>query len=52
MVAASSLFAIISLAITVSAANFKRVACPDGVNTATNGDLSQICKKLFSNMSS
>jgi hypothetical protein len=26
-----------ALALTVSAANFKRVACPDGKNTATNG---------------
>jgi hypothetical protein len=46
MVAASSLFAIVSLAITVSAANFKRVACPDGVNTAINGDLSQFLKQV------
>lgn len=28
--------ALVSLAAFVSAANFKRVTCPDGVNTATN----------------
>jgi len=31
-----SLLVLVSLAVSASAANFKRVACPDGVNTATN----------------
>lgn len=37
-----SLIAIATLAVTVSAANFKRVACPDGVNTATNGEYNRL----------
>ena len=34
---------LVSLAALVSAANFKRVSCPDGVNTATNA----ACCALF-----
>ena len=33
-----SLFSFAALAVSVSAANYKRVTCPDGVNTATNGE--------------
>lgn len=32
--------AIVALAALASAANYKRVACPDGVNTATNAAVS------------
>jgi len=41
---ALTLLSLVSLAVTVSAANFKRVACPDGVNTATN----EACCAFFS----
>jgi len=40
----TSLFALVALAVSVSAANFKRVACPDGVNTATH----EACCAFFS----
>jgi hypothetical protein len=43
-------FIFVSLALSVSAANFKRVACPDGKNTATNG-MSHPCLLVIDNRS-
>jgi len=41
---APSLLSLVALAVSVSAANYKRVACPDGVNTASN----EACCAFFS----
>lgn len=37
----SKLLTIVTLAAAVSAASLKRVSCPDGKNTASNGELKQ-----------
>lgn len=44
---ALSLLTFVSLAVYASAANFKRVACPDGKNTATNGPYRNSLMSLF-----